>query len=229
MTAHLFSPITHRRPRLPQPHRRGAHVPVFRRRRRGVRLAPAALDDAGDVRRRHGDGGDDRRGAARPHHATAATGSTPTPARPARRRALDAARRVAAPGTKFGVQLAHAGRKASCRRPWEGGGPLAAGEDPWPTVSASAIPYRRRLAHAARRSTPPASRRWSRSFAAAARRARAGGLRLHRAAQRARLPPATSSSRRSPTGATTPGAGRSRTGCGCRSRSSRRCARRCRG
>ena len=39
----------------------------------------------------------------------------------AARRTLDAARQVAAPGTRFGVQLAHAGRKASCRRPWEGG------------------------------------------------------------------------------------------------------------
>jgi len=59
----------------------------------------------------------------------------------AARRALDAARRVAAPGTKFGTQLAHAGRKASCQRPWEGGGPLTAHQDPWPVVSASAIPY----------------------------------------------------------------------------------------
>lgn len=56
-------------------------------------------------------------------------------------RALAAARAVAAPGTKFGVQLAHAGRKASCRRPWEGGGPLGADEDPWQTVSASALPF----------------------------------------------------------------------------------------
>lgn len=59
----------------------------------------------------------------------------------AARRALAAARRVAAPGTRFGTQLAHAGRKASCRRPWEGGGPLQPGEDPWQTVSASAIPF----------------------------------------------------------------------------------------
>ncbi len=59
----------------------------------------------------------------------------------AARRALDAARRVAAPGTKFGTQLAHAGRKASCQRPWEGGGPLQAHQDPWPIVSASAIAY----------------------------------------------------------------------------------------
>jgi 2,4-dienoyl-CoA reductase-like NADH-dependent reductase (Old Yellow Enzyme family) len=59
----------------------------------------------------------------------------------AARRALEAARRVAAPETRFGVQLAHAGRKASCRRPWDGGGPLAADEDPWPVVSASAVAY----------------------------------------------------------------------------------------
>lgn len=59
----------------------------------------------------------------------------------AARRALDAARHVAAPGTKFGTQLAHAGRKASCQRPWEGGGPLQADQDPWPIISASAIAY----------------------------------------------------------------------------------------
>ena len=59
----------------------------------------------------------------------------------AARRTLDAARRVANPGTKFGVQLAHAGRKASNQRPWEGGGPLKAHEDPWPIVSASAIAF----------------------------------------------------------------------------------------
>ncbi|MBX3584053.1 MAG: NADH:flavin oxidoreductase/NADH oxidase [Rhizobiaceae bacterium] len=59
----------------------------------------------------------------------------------AAKRTLDAARRVAQPGTVFGVQLAHAGRKASCRRPWEGGGPLQAGQDPWQTVSASALPF----------------------------------------------------------------------------------------
>lgn len=59
----------------------------------------------------------------------------------AAKRALDAAKRVASPGTRFGTQLAHAGRKASCQRPWEGGGPLSAAQDAWPVVSASAIPY----------------------------------------------------------------------------------------
>src|SRR6266568_6969011 len=32
---------------------------------------------------------------------------------------------------KLGIQLAHAGRKASAASPWEGGQPLAAGADPW--------------------------------------------------------------------------------------------------
>jgi 2,4-dienoyl-CoA reductase-like NADH-dependent reductase (Old Yellow Enzyme family) len=59
----------------------------------------------------------------------------------AARRALDAARAVAAPGARFGVQLAPAGRKASCRRPWDGGGPLQPDEDPWQTVSASALAF----------------------------------------------------------------------------------------
>jgi len=56
-------------------------------------------------------------------------------------RVLDAARRVAAPGTRFAIQLAHAGRKASCQRPWEGGRPLSREEDPWPVVAPSAIPF----------------------------------------------------------------------------------------
>jgi len=42
---------------------------------------------------------------------------------------------------KLGVQLAHAGRKASTRVPLAGGGPLPPDEDPWPTVGPSAIPY----------------------------------------------------------------------------------------
>jgi 2,4-dienoyl-CoA reductase-like NADH-dependent reductase (Old Yellow Enzyme family) len=48
------------------------------------------------------------------------------------------------PTVKLGVQLAHAGRKASAQRPWKGGGPLSqadAPDLPWTTVSASAIPY----------------------------------------------------------------------------------------
>jgi 2,4-dienoyl-CoA reductase-like NADH-dependent reductase (Old Yellow Enzyme family) len=43
--------------------------------------------------------------------------------------------------TKFGIQLAHAGRKASTRTPWQGSAPLTASEEPWQTVSSSAIPF----------------------------------------------------------------------------------------
>jgi 2,4-dienoyl-CoA reductase-like NADH-dependent reductase (Old Yellow Enzyme family) len=56
-------------------------------------------------------------------------------------RALAAARRVAPSGTRFGIQLGHAGRKASVHRPWQGGGPLRAEEDAWQTVAPSAIPF----------------------------------------------------------------------------------------
>ena len=42
---------------------------------------------------------------------------------------------------RIGVQLGHAGRKASARRPWEGGAPLGEGEAPWRTVGPSAVPY----------------------------------------------------------------------------------------
>jgi 2,4-dienoyl-CoA reductase-like NADH-dependent reductase (Old Yellow Enzyme family) len=45
-------------------------------------------------------------------------------------------------GAVPGTQLAHAGRKASCRIPWEGGSPIPAGEDGWQTVAPSAVPFR---------------------------------------------------------------------------------------
>jgi 2,4-dienoyl-CoA reductase-like NADH-dependent reductase (Old Yellow Enzyme family) len=48
-------------------------------------------------------------------------------------------------GAAAGIQLAHAGAKASSLRPWDGGGAVTPdnarpGEEPWPTVSASAVP-----------------------------------------------------------------------------------------
>jgi len=48
------------------------------------------------------------------------------------------------PGVKLGVQLAHAGRKASAQRPWKGGGPLTqadAPDLPWTTCGPSALAY----------------------------------------------------------------------------------------
>ncbi len=41
----------------------------------------------------------------------------------------------------IGVQLAHAGRKASSHVPWMGGKALGPGESPWQTVAPSALPY----------------------------------------------------------------------------------------
>lgn len=48
---------------------------------------------------------------------------------------------IKAQGAVAGVQLAHAGRKASAMRPWEGGGPLAADAGAWQTVAPSAVPF----------------------------------------------------------------------------------------
>src|SRR3954454_12321681 len=54
--------------------------------------------------------------------------------------------RVVAPArhagrARFGIQLAHSGRKGSAQRPWEGGRALSANEDAWPTIAASPIPF----------------------------------------------------------------------------------------
>ncbi|MDR3507649.1 MAG: NADH:flavin oxidoreductase/NADH oxidase [Caulobacteraceae bacterium] len=49
-------------------------------------------------------------------------------------------------GAAAGIQLAHAGRKASTRRPWDGGAELTAedaakGEPAWETIAPSALPF----------------------------------------------------------------------------------------
>jgi 2,4-dienoyl-CoA reductase-like NADH-dependent reductase (Old Yellow Enzyme family) len=44
-------------------------------------------------------------------------------------------------GAVSGIQLAHAGRKASCARPWEGGKQLRQNEGGWKTLSPSAIAF----------------------------------------------------------------------------------------
>lgn len=53
--------------------------------------------------------------------------------------------RIAAFVTRMGavpaIQLAHAGRKASCRVPWEGGEQLALDAGGWQTVAPSAVPF----------------------------------------------------------------------------------------
>lgn len=44
-------------------------------------------------------------------------------------------------GAVAGIQLAHAGRKASTEKPWKGGKQIASGEHHWQTVAPSAIPF----------------------------------------------------------------------------------------
>ena len=49
---------------------------------------------------------------------------------------------IEAQGSVAGIQLAHAGRKASTEVPWRGGRPIVAGQHSWQTVAPSAIPFR---------------------------------------------------------------------------------------
>jgi NADPH2 dehydrogenase len=72
--------------------------------------------------------------------------------------------------TKLGIQIAHAGRKASSQRPWEGGGPLKPGADPWETIAPSAIPFGDGW-HTPREMTPDDIARVREAFVNSARRA----------------------------------------------------------
>jgi 2,4-dienoyl-CoA reductase-like NADH-dependent reductase (Old Yellow Enzyme family) len=47
-----------------------------------------------------------------------------------------------AQGSMAGIQLAHAGRKASTAQPWNGGAPIVDGPHSWTPVAPSAIPFR---------------------------------------------------------------------------------------
>ncbi|WP_423750575.1 NADH:flavin oxidoreductase/NADH oxidase [Salinirarus marinus] len=82
-------------------------------------------------------------------------------------------------GSVPGIQLAHAGRKASKTRPWEGSRPLQPDEGGWETLAPSATPW-------PYDGTPPATRKMTKSdvedvqesFVAAARRADEAGFQV---------------------------------------------------
>ncbi len=76
---------------------------------------------------------------------------------------------------KLAIQLAHAGRKASAQRPWEGAKALTDVEDAWPTIAPSAIPFGPGW-HTPRAMTEDDLARVTASFADAARRALRAGL-----------------------------------------------------
>ncbi len=54
---------------------------------------------------------------------------------------LPITRFIAAQGAMPGIQLAHAGRKASTAQPWHGGGPVAPADGGWQTVAPSPLAF----------------------------------------------------------------------------------------
>jgi 2,4-dienoyl-CoA reductase-like NADH-dependent reductase (Old Yellow Enzyme family) len=85
-------------------------------------------------------------------------------------------------GAVPGIQLAHAGRKASAARPWEGGAHLPDDAGGWPTLAPSAIAFGGNLTKIPRAMTTADISRVQNEFVAATKRALAAGcewLELH--------------------------------------------------
>jgi len=82
--------------------------------------------------------------------------------------AIDRVRRISV--GRFGIQLAHAGRKGSAQRPWEGGNALGPDDKPWETIAPSAIPFGASW-HTPRAMTQADIGRVAAAFVQAARRA----------------------------------------------------------
>ena len=77
--------------------------------------------------------------------------------------------------SKIGIQLAHAGRKGSAQRPWEGDGPLQPNEQPWETLGPSALPFGKGW-HTPKEMTVQDMARIKDAFVEAARRAEVCGF-----------------------------------------------------
>jgi 2,4-dienoyl-CoA reductase-like NADH-dependent reductase (Old Yellow Enzyme family) len=87
-------------------------------------------------------------------------------------------------GAVAGIQIAHAGRKASAALPWQGGAHLSEPQGGWQTIAPSAIPFGGELPKVPRAMTVADIARVQNDFAAAAERALAAGfewLELHAA------------------------------------------------
>jgi 2,4-dienoyl-CoA reductase-like NADH-dependent reductase (Old Yellow Enzyme family) len=93
------------------------------------------------------------------------------------------ARAISKAGAVPGIQLGHAGRKAGCTPPWEGGAPLAADHvEVWEAIAPSAVPFMPEQPHVPRAMTLADIHRVQQDFAAAAGRAAQAGfqwLELH--------------------------------------------------
>ncbi len=80
-------------------------------------------------------------------------------------------------GSVPGIQLGHAGRKASTAQPWKGGGPVSAEEGGWTPVAPSPLPFAE--GHPVPEALDEAGlQRLVRSFAEATERARTAGFRV---------------------------------------------------
>lgn len=93
------------------------------------------------------------------------------------------AKAIAGAGAVAGIQLAHAGRKAGCAPPWEGGAPLPT-DDPqaWEPIAPSPLSLMPEQPHLPRAMALADIRRVQQDFVDAARRAREAGfqwLELH--------------------------------------------------
>ena len=91
---------------------------------------------------------------------------------------------VKAHGSVAGIQIAHAGRKASADLPWKGGAHLPDDQGGWPTIAPSAIPFGGDLPKVPRAMTEADIVRVQADFVATAKRALAAGfewLELHAA------------------------------------------------
>lgn len=80
-------------------------------------------------------------------------------------------------GAAAGIQLAHAGRKASTSRPWEGGGAIPENEGGWQPVAPSAVPFSQQSPVPAELSRAEIASLVD-SFVAATRRALAAGFQI---------------------------------------------------
>src|SRR5688572_8140450 len=88
------------------------------------------------------------------------------------------AKAISDAGAVSGIQIAHAGRKAGCMPPWDGGAPMPATDpEAWEPIAPSAVPLIPEKPHVPRAMSSDDIRRVQQDFVHAARRARDAGFR----------------------------------------------------
>ncbi len=138
VTAPLLAPDPARHDRA-QPRVARAHVPVLGRRRAAGRLAPCPPGRAGLRWLRPAADRGDRRRPRGTHHPAGHRPVVRAPTSPPGRASSTSSTRGV---RSIGVQLAHAGRKASTFRPWdERSGTVPASDGGWPTLGPSAVAF----------------------------------------------------------------------------------------